>query len=50
MELVERYVESVLSECQAYTGVSFRTLYLGGGTPSLLGAKNLRKLIYGLRQ
>ena len=28
----------------------FRTLYLGGGTPSLLGAKNLRKLIYGLRQ
>jgi oxygen-independent coproporphyrinogen-3 oxidase len=49
-ELVECYVEAVLSECQTYTGVSFRTLYLGGGTPSLLGAKNLRKLIYGLRQ
>ncbi|MDP2931750.1 MAG: radical SAM family heme chaperone HemW [Chloroflexota bacterium] len=48
--LVERYVEAVLSECRAYTGVPFRTLYLGGGTPSLLGDENLRKLIYGLRQ
>ena len=39
-----------MSESQEYSGASFRTLYLGGGTPSLLGAKNLKNLIYGLRQ
>ncbi|MFH1032004.1 MAG: radical SAM family heme chaperone HemW [Chloroflexota bacterium] len=49
-ELIESYIEAVLSECQGYVGASFQTLYLGGGTPSLLGAKNLRKLIYSLRQ
>ncbi len=29
--------------------MSFDTLYLGGGTPSLLGPANLEKLIRGLR-
>jgi len=49
-ELIPIYVDAVLSECQECSGASFSTLYLGGGTPSLLGAKNLKYLIHGLRQ
>ena len=33
-----------------YGGMSFRTLFLGGGTPSLLGADNLTRLVDGLRR
>jgi oxygen-independent coproporphyrinogen-3 oxidase len=33
-----------------YAGLSFQTLYLGGGTPSLLGARNLRNLVGGIRK
>lgn len=42
------YVDAVLDESAAYAGLSFQTMYLGGGTPSLLGDKLLGKLIRGL--
>jgi len=42
------YVDAVLRESSAYSGLSFNTLYLGGGTPSLLGAENLKRLLDGL--
>ena len=29
--------------------MNFETLYLGGGTPSLLGARGLEKLLGGLK-
>ena len=48
--LIESYVDAVLAECEAYVGMGFRTLFLGGGTPSLLGADNLTKLVEGLRR
>jgi oxygen-independent coproporphyrinogen-3 oxidase len=48
-EFIDPYIEAVLLECHAYPGLSFDTLYVGGGTPSLLGARNLGKLIDGLR-
>jgi len=35
-------------ESYSKAGLSFQTLYLGGGTPSLLGAKNLKNLIDGI--
>ena len=44
----EAYVDAVLSESEAYAGMSFQTMYLGGGTPSLLGDKLISKLIHGL--
>ncbi len=42
------YVQAVMKESHKYAKMSFDTLYLGGGTPSLLGAKNLKLLIDGL--
>lgn len=42
------YVDAVLRESEAYAGMSFQTMYLGGGTPSLLGGKLLNNLIHGL--
>ena len=46
---VDKYVESVLSEILS-RGVrlvpgQLRTLYLGGGTPSLLGAEGVEDLL-----
>jgi putative oxygen-independent coproporphyrinogen III oxidase len=47
--LIESYIDAVLAECKAYGGMTFRTLFLGGGTPSLLGSDNLTRLVDGLR-
>jgi oxygen-independent coproporphyrinogen-3 oxidase len=43
------YVGAVLREASASVGRSFNTLYLGGGTPSLLGPELLERLVSGLR-
>ncbi len=43
------YVEAVIRQASAYAGRSFRTLYLGGGTPSFLGPQLLQELVGGLR-
>ena len=44
------YVCAVLKEAKAYSGMSFGTLYFGGGTPSLLGPHHLTNLMDGFRQ
>jgi oxygen-independent coproporphyrinogen-3 oxidase len=49
-DLRDAYIEAVLREVIAYAGQSFQTLYLGGGTPSLLGTKLLNRLISGLEE
>ena len=46
----EGYIEAVLHEASTYTGKSFQTLYLGGGTPSLLGVNLLKRLVTGLKE
>lgn len=48
---VSAWVEAVLAEATLYQDRfgPFGTLYLGGGTPSLLGPAELRKLLGGLR-
>jgi len=46
--LLGGYIDAVLLEAHAYEGTSFKTLYMGGGTPSLLGVIGLEKLINGL--
>lgn len=48
LDVMESYVEAVVQEAKLYSGLSFQTLYLGGGTPSLLGAKNFKNLIDGI--
>jgi len=47
---IPTYIQAVLQEARKYAGMKFETIYLGGGTPSLLGAENLRLLSAGLRQ
>lgn len=47
--LMARYGDAVLREAGGHAGESFDTLYLGGGTPSLLGSRPLEGLIAGLR-
>jgi oxygen-independent coproporphyrinogen III oxidase len=46
--LIGVYIEAVLREALKYRAKKFHTLYLGGGTPSLLGITNLPKLLSGL--
>lgn len=47
------YVDAVLSEAdsyQPYHGTELETVFVGGGTPSLLPARELRRLLTGLRE
>jgi oxygen-independent coproporphyrinogen III oxidase len=49
LDSLDEYIEAVLVEARQHRGMSFQTLYLGGGTPSLLGAEGLEKLLSGLK-
>jgi putative oxygen-independent coproporphyrinogen III oxidase len=44
------YVGALLIEAKRYEGFKFDTLFIGGGTPSLLGSEGLSKLMGGLGQ
>ena len=46
--LIDGYIEAVLAEADKYKGMLFDTLYVGGGTPSLIGARRLERLMDGL--
>ncbi len=48
LDSLEGYVEAVVQEARSYAELSFQTLYLGGGTPSLLGAGHFRNLVGGI--
>ena len=48
MDARASYVNAVLRESEAYAGLSFQTVYLGGGTPSLLGGRFVGDLLHGL--
>lgn len=50
LECLESYIQAVVGESRKYSGLSFQTLYLGGGTPSLLGGRYLKELIDGISQ
>lgn len=49
-ELAPRYVDVLLAEAESQGGLlgELDTLYLGGGTPTLLGAAQLKRLLGGL--
>ncbi len=43
------YLDALLMEAVQYGKLRFETLFIGGGTPSLLGGKGLNRLMKGLR-
>lgn len=47
-DLIGVYVNAVLEEASGYKGKKYQSLYLGGGTPSLLGTTDLPRLLSGL--
>src|SRR5437764_13832945 len=54
-ERMTRFVDLLLREAEMWTGddaptVSPRTIFFGGGTPSLLPLEQMRRLIAGLRE
>ena len=44
----DSYIEAIIEEASLYTEFTFDTLYIGGGTPSLLGKDRLTSLLGGL--
>jgi oxygen-independent coproporphyrinogen-3 oxidase len=50
LDSLDAYISAVLNEAEKYAGLAFKTLYLGGGTPSLLRAEGLTRLLAGLRK
>lgn len=47
-DMMDAFVEAVTAEAQSHMGMSFRTVYFGGGTPSLLGPARLQRLMQSL--
>ena len=41
----EEYVDAVIKEIKKYKDVQYKTVYFGGGTPSLLSAKQVEKIL-----
>ena len=50
LDSLDSYIPALLTEARQHQGMSFQTLYLGGGTPSLLGTEGLPKLMDGLHE
>ncbi len=44
----DRYITSLLSEAEAYRGEGVDTVFIGGGTPSLLSVPQIEKLVRGI--
>jgi oxygen-independent coproporphyrinogen III oxidase len=50
LDCLDNYVNALLKETTQYGRLSFETLFLGGGTPSLLGPVTLHTLLKGLKR
>lgn len=48
--LISAWLEAVAREAEKYSGVSLRTLYIGGGTPSVLTLNQWQKLMGIIRK
>jgi len=52
-DLYDIYIDALLAEFDRYNGLyrqPFETLYIGGGTPSVIPVPMMRKLVCGLRE
>lgn len=54
LNIIDKFVSNLLSEINSYSGLlrdhSFDTIFLGGGTPSVLPADYVEEIIYSLKQ
>ncbi len=48
--IMDAYCDALLREMKAYEGTSVDTLYIGGGTPSMLGAERLSRLLEAINR
>lgn len=45
---IDRYVDYLIKESRLYPQYKYDTVYFGGGTPSIIGTKNFKKILDGL--
>ncbi|MFH1639908.1 MAG: coproporphyrinogen III oxidase, partial [Chloroflexota bacterium] len=45
LDLIDSYIDALFIEAEQYSGMTFETFYIGGGTPSLLGAGGIKRLV-----
>lgn len=43
-ELADKYVDALCAQMRQYDGMAFDTVYIGGGTPTVLSENNLHKI------
>lgn len=49
-ERMDVYCDSLIKEAQTYKGSAFKTVYIGGGTPTFLSGVQLERLFLNLRK
>ena len=49
-EMYDKYISSVLKEASHYKGISVDTVFVGGGTPTVLSASQLKRLLQGVEE
>lgn len=47
-DFFDTYIDKLLNEATEYSGEKIDTVFIGGGTPSVLSAKQLKKLLVGI--
>ena len=49
-DLLDKYIEVLVKEIKSYASVNVDTIYIGGGTPSLMSGEQLSKILTAVRQ
>ena len=49
-ELFDSYIDAVINEASQYKGVTAETVFIGGGTPTILSPEQLSRLLCGIRK
>lgn len=50
VSLINDYIEALVKELDYYKAYTFDTVYIGGGTPTFLNVKNLKRLGEGIKK
>lgn len=49
-DMIDSYIDALICEMESFRGISADTVYIGGGTPTILSAKQLEKLILKVKE
>ena len=49
-DIFDRYIDTLLKEAKKYSHLTFDTVFIGGGTPTLLSAHQLSRLLFGIKE